>query len=162
MPVKLKGFERISKKVGMLEGVTRDEMRNVLEKSVEAGAESMRDTIRTSGTNKTWVAQWNNPPWKNAESGRTGSFNGRIASGEMLDKVVSSVDKDSKYRVRGRFGWLRGSKPYMMYQDLGFRHAITGGAVEGMNAQRKAAEEADEVFQEGAERVARALARFDF
>lgn len=160
MPVRKRGFQRISKQVGALSGVARDEMRNVIGQSTEAGAEAMRDRVRLSGTGKTWVGDWGGYP--NGTPGRTGSFNGRIATGEMLDKIVSSVDTDSKFRVRGRFGWLRGSKPYFMFQDEGFRHALTGQLIEGMQAIRQGNEVAEEVFQEGAERVARQLARFEF
>lgn len=150
-------FSRISKQVGNLEGATRDAMRDVLQESVDTGADVMRDVVKSSGTNVSWRREWKNPPWGNAVNGRTGSFGGRIATGKMLDTITSQVDKDSKYRVRGRFGWLRGSKPYMAFQDQGFRHVLSGQYIEGMQAVRQGEEEAEIVFQTGAERVAKAI-----
>lgn len=156
------GFSRISKRVDGLEGSTRDSMRAVIADSVKTGELTMADAIQTRGTGRTWKPGWSTSTLPNAFYGRTGSIPGRVATGEMRDLVTSSVDADSKFRVRGRFGWLRGMQAYFDLQDEGFVHSLTGQRIEGMHARRDAMEMAELEFQQGAERVAKAIADWRF
>lgn len=162
MPVKRKNFDLISKRIDGLEGATRNKMRVALQESLEDGRDKLRELIDQRGTGRTWYGGWGSMP--HGTPGRTGSSPGRNATGKMRDSATFEMSADSKYRVRGRFGWLGrlGDSKYMPMQDQGFTHWLTGEHIEGMMAIRDARQYADEQFERRAEKVARELANFDF
>lgn len=159
------GFTRVSRRVGEAGGVLHTRLREAMQESLEEARDEMRDRIAgDTGGKPQWVAKWKNPPWGNAHNGRTGSVGGRIASGNMIDKVTFEMSADTKYRVRGRVGWLGrlGKDRYVIAQDQGFKHAITGEQVKGMMILRSIGEFADNAFERRAEVIARDVAQFNF
>lgn len=114
---------------------------DVLEAASERGAEYVRYYISTRGTGKTWTGDWSRRD--NGTAGRTGSYPGRDASGEMLDAVDSWVSRgggSADGRTRMAFGFTRARKDYFLAQEGGFRHNVTGETIEGMHAISDAAE----------------------
>lgn len=51
-------------------------------------------------------------------NGRGGSA-GRNDTGTMIDAIGYEVDKVSKSRIDGRWGWLKGILDYFLYQEKG-------------------------------------------
>lgn len=157
-----RGFERISKKVGDAGPALRRELGGALQESLEEGRDEMQRRIENAGTGKTWVANWDK--WRNAQPGRRGSSPGRVASGNMRDSATYEMTSDSKYRVRGRVGWLGrlGKNVYFIAQDEGFKHHITGEQIKGMMILRDIGGFVDDEFERRAETIARRIANFDF
>lgn len=143
MPVKLRG--RVFTNPERVVDPTRlvDNVGEAMGDVVSYGADRMVEMIETRGTGKVWAADWSN--WPNGTAGRDGSYPGRVASGQMRSDVSENVAIDGN-RISGSFGWLSGTQTYYLAQELGFRHHITGGYVDGMHALRDSARETDEMF----------------
>lgn len=82
----------------------------------------------------------------------------------MQERVTFEMSSDTKYRVRGRVGWVGrlGKDRYFVAQDQGYRHHITGEMVQGMMILRDIGAFVDDRFEERAERIARSIANLDF
>ena len=162
MPVKRRGFERLSKVAKGLEPATRNKVRVAMQESLEEGRDELRRLIDERGTGRTWYGDWGSMP--HGTPGRTASKPGRNASGNMRELASFEISADTKNRVRGRFGWLGrlGSNSYVIAQDQGFRHWITGEQIQGMRAVRDAAIHADQEFERRAEKIAIDLANFRY
>lgn len=158
----IRGFANISKRVGEAPAVLQLRLKAALQESLEEGRDEMRRLIEARGSRSPWVANWDG--WKNAHPGRRGSEPGRVASGKMRDMATFTMSSDTKYRVRGRVGWVGrlGKNRYFTAQDQGFTHHITGQQIEGMMVLRDAARKVDEEFEKRAEKIARDVANFDF
>lgn len=160
--VVVRGFDRVSKRIGQVGPELHRQLKGALQESLEEGRDEMQRRISNSGTGKTWVANWDS--WAHAHAGRRGSYPGRVASGRMRDQVTFEMSSDTKYRIRGRVGWVGrlGEDRYFIAQDQGFRHHITGEMVKGMMILRDIGRFVDERFEERAEDIARSIARLDF
>lgn len=106
-----------------------------MEQLVSDAADLMRRLIMTRGTGKVWS--------RPGPSGRTGSFPGRVDSGDMYSAVAHAVSGDGR---RGEFGWLDNQEPYFLYQEDGFRHWISGEHIPAMFALQDAGAAAQQVF----------------
>ena len=107
---------------------TKERVDDVIEASVAEGAADMKQMIMTRGTGRTWT--------RPGPSGRTGSYPGRVDSGNMLNAVGSSFRRGGQ--SEGRFGWLGGDpQGYYGLQEGGFRH-VSGIDVPGMYALQDA------------------------
>lgn len=99
---------------------------SAMKQATEFGADVARDVVETSGT---------------GYQGRRG----RVDTGIM----VGAIDADSSESagiIEGRFGWLKGTPYYLIFQEYGFRHYITGELIEGMRALREADDQAWDEF----------------
>ncbi len=157
-----RGFDAISKKVGEAGPELHRQLKGALQESLEEGRDEMRRRIGESGTGNTWVANWDSSV--NAHPDRRASMPGRVASGRMQERVTFEMSSDTKYRVRGRVGWVGrlGKDRYFVAQDRGYRHHITGEMVQGMMILRNIGAFVDDRFEERAERIARDIANLDF
>ena len=160
--VVVRGFDSISRRIGQVGPALHSELKSALQESLEEGRDEFRQRIANSGTGKTWAGNWGR--WSHGHPGRTGSSPGRVASGRMLDRVTFEMSSDTKYRIRGRIGWLGrlGDDRYFVAQDQGFVHNITGQKVAGMMILRDINNFVDDRFEEKAERVAKRIANLDF
>lgn len=158
----VRGFDRVSKRIGQVGPELHRQLKGALQESLEDGRDEMRRQIETRGTGKTWVANWDS--WAHATPGRRGSMPGRVASGNMRDMATFEMSGDTKYRIRGRVGWLGrlGKNKYFIAQDQGFTHHITGQQVQGMMILRNINNYVDDRFEERAEGIARKIANLDF
>jgi hypothetical protein len=99
----------------------RGNIADALEQAVEAGAESMRKTILTSGTG--YVG-----PGPRAIAG------GRIDYGAMIDDVETRPVQRHPRGSKSSFGWVYNEEDYYAFQDGGTRyiegmHALAGATV---------------------------------
>lgn len=133
MSVKMTGFDRIERRFD--EQRLLKEVEVAMRRAVEKGAESMVNTVETSGTNRVWSSPW---------FGRAGSGPGRIDTGEMLEGIDSDA-KRTRNSVTGEFGWLKESPYWWLYQEYGFEHYISHEIIKGMESLEKAD---NEVFQD--------------
>lgn len=108
-----------------------DQAEVALEDALDKGRSAMREAISTRGTGKNWEKPW---------GGRTGSYPGRVDSGDMLDDVDGKLLPRTPSTVSGQLGWENGSPFYYQLQEAGFTHTITGQDVEGMMALADAAD----------------------
>lgn len=125
---------------------TMDRVEAAVAEAAEKGKEVMREAIETRGTGKTWKSSW---------FGRTGSFPGRVDSGDMLRDVEGEVLTRTATTVTGVVGWADNDPMYYALQEGGFRHVLTGEMVEGMMALRDGAEVAKNSLVRGMEDIAR-------
>lgn len=116
-----------------------------LEMAAERGEELVKYNIETRGTEASWSGDWGRMP--HGTPGRNESSPGRVASGEMRDAVGSWVSRGVDGKTRMGFGWTNPAtrRKYFIYQEAGFKHALTRGRVEGMYAIVDAA---DDVFSQ--------------
>lgn len=98
-----------------------------MEQAMKFGEQVGQDRIETSGT---------------GFEGRRG----RVVSGEMRDRFVGKVTKQSLTKIVGELGWTENSPYYALFQEYGFRHAISGKMVDGMFALRDSGDDAWEEF----------------
>lgn len=102
-----------------------------VKRALDLGKDIMVDRVDTSGT---------------GIDGRRG----RVVTGEMRDEI--SVQQYSKpNKVGGFVGWIEGTPEYARWQELGFRHYISGEMVEGMRALLSAKEEVWDEFRKECE-----------
>ena len=92
---------------------------------LEGGKQDMRAYIEARGTGRTWQHPW---------GGRTGSYPGRVDSGDMLNDVEGRVVASDANGVTGVLGWAEGSPSYYRHQEHGFHNTLTDTDVEGMRA----------------------------
>lgn len=126
------------------------ELKGAMEASMEAGQSALKEAVNTRGTGKTWSRPW-------GTNDRTGSFPGRVDTGEMLSEAKGEVTSATQHSVDGELGWPEGSPEYIAYQDQGFYHVLANEDVEGMMALRDSVEIAERVLVEEVENVARKL-----
>ena len=119
MAVSISGWDGVNEKK------IADGMRKAMEETVSFTKEVIVDTIETSGTDKQWSRSW---------GGRTGSGAGRVNTGNMRNSVGTDVKVLRNNIVEGRAGWLKGTPEYAKFQELGFRHWITGEFIAGMHS----------------------------
>lgn len=124
------------------------ELEDAMEKAMEQGEDALKEAINTRGTGNTWSRPW-------GRSGRTGSFPGRVDSGEMLDKAEGKVTNKDAHSVDGVLGWPEDSPEYIALQDQGFHHVLANRDIEGMMALRDSAELAEQVLVTEIENIAR-------
>lgn len=125
-----------------------DEFENAMEVAMEEGEKALKDAINTRGTGETWSRPW-------GRNERTGSYPGRVDSGEMLSKATGRVTDKDAHSVDGVLGWPEDSEEYIAYQDQGFYHVIADKDIEGMMALRDSAELAERVLVTEIENIAR-------
>lgn len=101
---------------------------NAMEQAMKFGEQVGQDRIETSGT---------------GFEGRRG----RVVTGEMRDKFDGKVTKQSLDEIVGVLGWTEDSPYYALFQEYGFRHAVSGKMVEGMFALRDSGDDAWEEFK---------------
>lgn len=137
MAMTISGLDRLENK--FRENYVTQELKFAMEDTLEFTKEVIIDTIETSGTDRQWSRSW---------GGRTQSGPGRVNTGEMRDSVDTDVIVIRNGVVEGRAGWLNGTPTYAKFQELGFRHWITGEFIEGMQSLREGAEQgADEAVR---------------
>lgn len=136
MPVKIEGMDQLERRLDPKRFM--DMVADAMDETVDFAVEVQKDAIEHSGTGRQWQGDWGSMP--NGTPGRTTSDPGRVATGEMRDSV-SGVVKQFPDRIVGEVGWLDGSPAHARFQELGFRHAITGDAIEGMESLREAEEQ---------------------
>lgn len=144
MAIKMSGFDAWERKFTE-ENLMRS-VQSALDHAIQYGAQRMADHIETRGTGNVWNGDFGR--LENGRPGRTGSIPGRVASGTMRDAVDSKITKRTATTVAGEMGWLEGSPEYAMFQELGFKNALTGASVDGMFALRDSSEEAWEMFKD--------------
>jgi len=110
-----------------------DKVEAAMDDALEKGERAMKDMVATRGTGKEWTRPW-------GRNGRTGSFPGRVDTGDMQAEIRGKVTEKTRDRVVGNLGWDEDSADYIAYQDQGFRHVLTGQYVEGMRALRDGGE----------------------
>lgn len=115
-----------------------------MQAAMDTGAQVMKDLIETRGTGRTWSRTW----YGKSGNPRTGSYPGRVDSGDMLNAVDSWVGTGQSGRTQGRFGWINNREDYFRFQEGGFKHNITSENVEGMYAVLDAYEAAMVVYKE--------------
>lgn len=146
MSVRINGLDRFQKKIK--ESYVTQELRFAMEDTVEYTQEVMREAVETSGTDKEWSR-----PWR----GRQYSGRGRVETGKMRDSIDTEVSVERNSDVVGRVGWLTGTPEYAKYQELGFRHWITGEFISGMMATRDGAEQGTEELLSQLNKAARRI-----
>lgn len=129
--VKISGLDALD--FGARRSKVMDRVEEAVETSLEKGEAVMKEAVATRGTGNTWSRPW-------GPNGRTGSFPGRIDSGDMQKGVRGEITESTAHRVTGSLGWDPDSPEYIAFQDQGFRHVLTGEYVEGMMALRDGAE----------------------
>lgn len=127
--VQLSGFDELSRRLNPQR--LMDQIEKATEESLAEGKSDMRHSIETRGTGKTWQRAWN---------GRTGSYPGRVASGDMLNAVEGKITARRPEMIEGILGWADGSPDYFRYQNIGFRHVMAQTDVAGMRALRDASD----------------------
>ena len=152
MVVKIDGMDQLMKRLDPKR--IMDMVADAMDDTVDFAVEVQKDTIETSGTGRQWTGDWGSMP--NGTPGRTTSDPGRVATGEMRDSVTGVV-KQFKDRVVGEVGWIDGSPAHARFQELGFRHWITGDAIEGMDSLREAEEQGTDELMSQLDRIARQL-----
>jgi hypothetical protein len=125
-----------------------DEFEKAMDTSMQAGEQAMKEAIATRGTGKTWSHPW-------GRSGRTGSFPGRVDSGDMQNDAQGKVTQVQANYVEGVLGWDDNSPMYYALQDQGFTHVITNEDIEGMSALRDSAEVAERVLMQEIDGIVR-------
>lgn len=155
MPTRMSGLDRIDAKFD--EARLMRLIERAMARAVEFGAKRMEDMIETRGTGKDWTGRWDSMP--NAYPGRTASRPGRVASGKMLKSADGKVIESTRKRIVARLGYLEGAEPYVVLQEHGFKHAISGGAVAAMHALRDADEETFEFLLKEVDAAVREFAR---
>lgn len=131
MSIKIKGMASLESNLDPSRFA--DKMESALEKTTEFGADVVRDVVQSSGTDRTWSSPW---------YGRTGSGKGRIDTGEMLNSVGEGPVIRRGTDVQGSFGWTKGSPAYTLFQEYGFRHALSGEVIAGMHSLQEASRDA--------------------
>lgn len=121
--VKVSGLDSIRRKLDPSR--FRDAMKDVMVETTEFGAESMRDVIDSTGTDREWKSTW---------YGRTGTGRSRNDTGKMRSEVKPGEIHTSQHSVSSSFGWNKGTPFYALFQNYGFTHYLTGEVIEGMNA----------------------------
>lgn len=121
------------------------EIEDALEESLNEGADEMRGMIESRGTGN----QWSRP----GPSGRTGSYPGRVDSGNMLNDVESQISDRGDNYVEGWLGWKDNSPLYYRLQENGFNHRLAGRDIPGMMALRDAAEETEKILEDKLRRI---------
>lgn len=124
------------------------EFERAMEVSLEKGEAAMKEAVNTRGTGKTWSHPW-------GRNGRTGSYPGRVDSGDMLDGVRYEITESTAERVEGNLGWDSDSPAYIAYQDQGFTHVLNNEDIEGMMALRDGAEIAKNALLSEVEQISR-------
>lgn len=124
----------------------QSEMVTAMEETTEFAKEAIVDVVETSGTDREWSRPW---------YGRTGSGRGRVDTGEMRDAVKAQTSNAGDV-IYGNVGWLDGDPEHARFQELGFRHYLTGQMIEGMHALSSVR---DEVYQEFASNALNAIRR---
>lgn len=99
----------------------------VMDDVLEDGAHEMQQNIETRGTGREWSRPW-------GPNGRTGSYPGRVDTGQMVREVQGEVVSTSANRVTGVLGWPEDSPDYYRLQEHGFYHTLTQEDVDGMRA----------------------------
>lgn len=131
--MQISGFDKFEDR--FRESRITQELKFAMEDTVEFTKEVIVDAIENSGTDRQWVRPW---------YGRTHSGKGRVDTGEMRDSVNTEVTVLTDGVVEGKVGWLDGSPAYAEFQELGFRHWITGEFIQGMMSLREGAEQGSE------------------
>lgn len=121
-----------------------DKAEDAVEEALEVGKDAMREAIETRGTGRTW---------QKPRGGRTGSYPGRVDTGDMLDDVDGKMLPRTANTVSGQLGWDDGSPFYYQLQEAGFTHSTTGNEIEGMMALHDAADVAKRHLIESLERI---------
>ena len=115
--------------------LTEENVAKAMEEAMRATVEVTKDaivrTVETSGTNKQWSRSYR---------GRDRSGVGRIETGRMRNSVKTEVKRSGNF-VTGRAGWLNGTPYYTKFQELGFRHYVTGEFIKGMMSIRAGRQE---------------------
>lgn len=133
-----------------------DKVADLMRDVVTEAAETQKDYITNdAGTGRMWSGDWGSMP--NGTPGRTGSIPGRVATGEMRDSVDGRVTEATQTRVAGEAGWIEDSPTWAKFQELGFRHWITGASIEGMLSLDRARDKGEEVLIDGLAKIAREM-----
>lgn len=154
------GFNNYKTKYGA-ENITK-KIVAVMEDAIKVGEEAMVERINTSGTDNDWGGPWPlnpnrfKPGWREG-SITTGSGGGRVQSGDMRDSVGSKLVSANQHKVHGSVGWLEGSPEYAQWQEHGFRHAISGQQIEGMQSLAVAREAGELAIERGLIRLIKEL-----
>lgn len=100
----------------------QDQIANLVMDTAEAGAEGMREAIRTDNQTQ-WVGE-----------GQYAS-QGRQDDGLFLDGIKSDIEVHNTI-MRGEFGWLDNSDwlDYFGYQEHGFNHVLAETWIPGVQA----------------------------
>lgn len=106
----------------------------VMNDVLEDGANQMQSNIETRGTGREWTRPW-------GPNGRTGSYPGRVDTGQMVREVQGEVIASDSNGVTGVLGWPENSPDYYRLQEHGFYHVLTQEDVEGMRALADAVDE---------------------
>lgn len=125
-----------------------DEFEKALDTALEQGEDAMKEAIATRGTGRQWSRPWGD---------RTGSFPGRVDSGDMQSDVRGVVTSKTNDSAEGNLGWDENSPDYYAYQEQGFEHVITGEYIEGMRALRDSAELTKTTLIQEVEDIARRI-----
>lgn len=123
--VDITGLARV---LGKLENATEQEIQELTVEAANYGADRMAEYISTRGTGNLWEKPW---------GGKTGSFIGRVTTGEMLRSVGARAEQGPS-QSRAAFGWIRNVQDYFKYQENGFYHVLAGYRIEPMFALRDA------------------------
>ncbi|QDH92194.1 hypothetical protein SEA_DEJAVU_45 [Microbacterium Phage DejaVu] len=123
-----------------------DEFEGAMTKAMEQGEDALKEAINTRGTGNEWTRPWGD---------RSGSYPGRVDSGDMLNAAKGKVTGKDAHSVDGELGWPEDSPEYISYQDQGFYHVLANRDIEGMMALRDSAELAERVLVEEVENIAR-------
>lgn len=125
--ISMSGFEQLSARLNPTALVNKVE--KAVDESLAEGKAEMRSNIETRGTGNTWSRPW---------GGRSGSYPGRVDSGDMLRDVDGKITTVNSHVVEGILGWEDGSPTYYGYQENGFYHVLAARDIEGMMALRDA------------------------
>lgn len=125
MGVKVTGESAIESRLDP--GRLMQRVATVMDDVLGDGANEMQSNIETRGTGREWSRPW-------GPNGRTGSYPGRVDTGQMIREVQGEVTSISNKRVTGTLGWPEDSPDYYRLQEHGFYHTLTQEDVDGMRA----------------------------
>lgn len=106
----------------------------VADEVASEGEAMVKEFIGTRGTGKTWARTY----YRRGVA-RSGSYPGRVWTGEMIGDIKEEVVKTSD-AIIASYGWLDNYEDYYGLQEGGFDHEVTGEHIEGMFAMADAAD----------------------
>lgn len=122
-------------------------VRQVADEVATEGEAMVKAKILTSGTGRTWART----RYKRGKA-RSGSFNGRVWTGDMIDAVENEVVVAPSATIAS-FGWINTFKQYFADQEGGFVHPDTGATITGMFAMGDAADNIGKIVEQKMGRV---------
>ncbi|MCK9599205.1 MAG: hypothetical protein M0R66_02695 [Candidatus Omnitrophica bacterium] len=123
----------------------------VADEVASEGEAMVKESIGTRGTGKTWARTY----YKRGTA-RSGSYPGRVWTGEMQGDIESEVASTPEAIVAS-YGWTNNYEDYYGLQEGGFDHEVTGEHIEGMFAMADAADYTEHSVDQ---KIGRALREF--